>query len=98
MKSFLVCVIALLIVISAAPAVSSTSSAPYPQAGKDCPNLGEMQCCGIGFITCDYSGWIYRDCAVDTVCYPPTVHCSADTNRVLASFELMRWAFDYNPV
>jgi hypothetical protein len=33
-------------------------------------NLGEMQCQGTGFITCDYSGWVYRDCGPGTKCHP----------------------------
>jgi hypothetical protein len=59
--------------------VASVSALPNPElearGGKPCglvgacPTLGEMKCCGTGFVTCDYSGWVYRDCGPGTTCH-----------------------------
>src|SRR5579859_1830279 len=45
-------------------------STPLPPTCNPAINLAEMQCQGTGFITCDYSGWVYRDCGPGTVCHP----------------------------
>jgi len=72
MRSFLVAVLALVAVVSAAPVAEPELEArggnPCGIVGA-CPTVGAMQCCGSGFITCDYSGWVYRNCGPGTTCY-----------------------------
>ena len=38
--------------------------------GETCGRVGEMKCCGTGgaFITCDFSGYVVRECGPGTVC------------------------------
>jgi hypothetical protein len=72
MKSFLISLLALALAVSAAPAPHEIRDGGYDQCdciGYTCDTIGEMQCCGTGFVTCDYSGWVYRDCGPGTTCY-----------------------------
>lgn len=71
MRSFLVSLFALVAVVAAVPAPGGYDHHPVNPCGITgaCPTVGEMQCCGSGFITCDYSGWVYRDCGPGTTCY-----------------------------
>ena len=39
-------------------------------AGSACTKVGERKCCGTGFITCDFSGYMFRECAPETACKP----------------------------
>ena len=41
-----------------------------PRPVCDIAHLGQMECEGTGFITCDYSGWVYRACGPGTKCHP----------------------------
>lgn len=70
MRSILVSVLALIMAASAVPLEDRAN--PCGIEGP-CPTLGEMKCCGSGFITCDYSGWVYRPCGQGTTCHelPP---------------------------
>ena len=67
MKSF--------IVITIVAFVAAVSALPGGQGGNPCglvgvcPTVGEMQCCGTGFVTCDYSEWVFRECGPGTTCY-----------------------------
>jgi len=47
--------------------IAAVSAAP--QYEGSCPVVGAMECQGTGFITCDNSGWVYRDCGPGTTCY-----------------------------
>ena len=68
MKSFLISLLALAVAVTAAPAPQYDGGDQCGCVGT-CDTIGEMQCCGTGFVTCDYSGWVYRDCGPGTTCY-----------------------------
>jgi hypothetical protein len=42
-----------------------------------CQTIGEIKCCGTGFVTCDYSGYVFRNCGPGTACKnnSPGVYC-----------------------
>jgi hypothetical protein len=72
MRSILLGLIALVATVSANP-VAGKSTPPPPPSNPcgitgACPTVGEMKCCGSGFITCDDSGWVYRACGPGTAC------------------------------
>jgi hypothetical protein len=82
MKSFLISLLALALAVSAAPAPHDKHDGGDSQCaciGTTCDTIGDMQCCGTGFVTCDYSGWVYRDCGPGTTCYqlpaPGPLYC-----------------------
>jgi hypothetical protein len=33
-----------------------------------CSSVGETRCCGTGFLTCDYNGFVYKPCGPGTTC------------------------------
>jgi hypothetical protein len=70
MRSIFLALIALVAAVSAAPAPGGNEPPPCPCGiTGPCPTIGAMQCCDTGFVTCDYSGWVYRDCGPGTTCY-----------------------------
>jgi len=71
MRSFLVALLALVAVATAAPAADPDHTKPGNPCGLvgACPKVGLMKCCGSGFVTCDYSGWVFRECGPGTTCY-----------------------------
>lgn len=71
MRSILFGMLALVASVSALPAPEPELEARGNPCGLvgACPTLGEMKCCGTGFVTCDYSGWVYRECGPGTVCH-----------------------------
>jgi len=72
MRSIFVGILALIASVSALPnpelEARGGGSNPCGLVG-DCATVGDMQCCGSGFVTCDYSGWVYRDCGPGTTCH-----------------------------
>jgi len=76
MRSFLITAVTLIAGAVALPGYSGS-----------CPTLGEMQCRGTGFVTCDNSGWVYRPCGPGMTCYkiPETggVYCGYPAGKVL---------------
>jgi hypothetical protein len=58
-------------VVTLAVLVATVSALPQSNGQNEgpCPVIGAMECQGSGFITCDDSGWIYRDCGPGTTCY-----------------------------
>ena len=67
MKTLFAVLLTMAAVVIAIPQ-GSGGNCPCKLSGP-CDTLGEMQCCGTGFVTCDYSGWVYRDCGPGTQCY-----------------------------
>ena len=37
-------------------------------ADSPCPTIGEIKCCGSGFVTCDNVGYVFRNCGPGTLC------------------------------
>lgn len=59
--------------------LTNTSSPSSPGSGSNsttcniptnapCQTIGEMKCCGTGFVTCDHAGYVVRECGPGTVC------------------------------
>lgn len=49
-------------------ASSGSNSTCSIATNAPCQTVGEMRCCGTGFVTCDHSGYVFRDCGPGTVC------------------------------
>ena len=47
---------------------SGSNSTCSIATSSPCQTIGEMKCCGTGFITCDHGGYVFRDCGPGTVC------------------------------
>lgn len=63
MKAFLFGLLALVASASAHPG-RDHAAPPSPPANPcglvgPCPKVGEMECCGTGFVTCTNSGWVF---------------------------------------
>ena len=67
MKSVIIIIVGLVATASALPGKTGGGN-PCGLVGA-CPTVGAMQCCGTGFVTCDFSGWVFRQCGPGTTCY-----------------------------